>query len=223
MTARRCTALAAALAALVVPAAAQADGDPASDVLLGRDAYLPYAPPPSNALADTLLRLLEQARRRGYPMKVALIQTRGDLGAYPELFAHPDRYVRLLRREIAFRVRHPHLLVIMARGGAAGSNLGDGAGVVGEIAPDPAQRSDGLVRAAIDAVARIAAANGHQLDVQAARHADPAAAASGEEGGRWRPWAYAGSGLAVLAGLVLVGLSLLRPLGRSRRPGRQRP
>jgi hypothetical protein len=47
VTARRCTALAAALVALVVPATALADGDPASDVLLGRDAYLPYAPPPS--------------------------------------------------------------------------------------------------------------------------------------------------------------------------------
>ena len=49
--ARRATALLAVIAVLAIPATAGADGDPASDVLLSTDVYLPYFPPPSKALA----------------------------------------------------------------------------------------------------------------------------------------------------------------------------
>ena len=59
MTPRRATALLAAAAVLLAPAAARADGDPASDVLLVQDAYLPVLPgaregarPDADAAAD---------------------------------------------------------------------------------------------------------------------------------------------------------------------------
>ena len=41
---RRALLTAVLIAALAIPAAARADGDPASDVLLLQDAYLPYSP-----------------------------------------------------------------------------------------------------------------------------------------------------------------------------------
>ncbi len=105
--ARRATALLTIVAAMIAPAAARADGDPASDVLLLQDAYLPYFPAPAKPLGQTLQRLLDQVRKGGYPIKVALIQSQGDLGAYPELFDKPGPYAKLLASEIAFKVKRP--------------------------------------------------------------------------------------------------------------------
>jgi hypothetical protein len=167
--ARRATALLMAMTALVTVGAADlalADGDPASDVLLFQDAYLPYFPPPSKPEAQTLSRLLGQVRRDGYPMKVALIQSNGDLGAYPDLLGRPDDYAKLLESELAIRVKKPHLLIVMADGGLAGRNLGpDAERILDGIEIDTAAESDGLVRAALRAVAEIASANGHETAV----------------------------------------------------------
>lgn len=200
--ARRATALLSVVATLLAPAAARADGDPASDVLLFQDAYFPYFPPPAKPLAHTLSRLLEDVRDRGYPMKVAMIETRGDLGAYPDLFDRPAAYARLLESEIAFRVKKPHLLIVMP-GGLAGRNLGPEAdGILAQIEADQAAKSDGLVRAALEAVARIATANGHPTQV-------PEVAADAKRGdGSSNTALYVVAGLIVLLGLALIVISL---------------
>jgi hypothetical protein len=39
---------------MLAPAAARADGDPASDVLLGENVFYPYSPPVSTSLQQTL-------------------------------------------------------------------------------------------------------------------------------------------------------------------------
>jgi hypothetical protein len=211
---RRATTLISLVAALLAPAAAQADGDPASDVLLFQDAYLPYFPPPSKPEAQTLTRLLAQVRRAGYPMKVALIQTAGDLGAYPDMLGKPDDYAKLLSSEIAFRVKHPHLLIVMAEGGLAGRNLGKGADVVGDVRIDTAAQSDGLVRAALEAVAKVASANGHETavpDIKA--NAQPATG-----GGTSHVALYVIAGVIVVLGLALIAVSL-RIRSRRLRPG----
>jgi hypothetical protein len=205
--ARRLIAVVALGAALALPAVACADGDPASDVLLLRDFYLPYAPQPSKPLAASLKTLLVKARRSGYPMKVALIQSRGDLGAYPELFDKAPRYAKLLTREIAFKVKHPHLLVVMAAGGLAGTNLGPGAAVLPTIKIDRAKQSDGLVEAAIDAVETIAAAHGHEIAAEPPKK-------TRASGGSSHTGIYIGAAIAVLAGLGLIVMSL-----RGRRRG----
>jgi hypothetical protein len=112
-----------ALAALsLLPAAASADGDPASDVLLAQDVYYPYAPKASPQMSKALNGLLARVRKAGYPMKVALIQTPADLGAYPNLFGDTQSYANLLAKEIAFNSR-PHLLTVMPTG-FGGDNLG---------------------------------------------------------------------------------------------------
>lgn len=203
MTARRATALLCVAAALLAPAAARADGDPASDVLLFQDVYLPYFPPPSQAEAETLERLLREVKGKGYPMKVALIGSAGDLGANPDLLGRPDDYAKLLASEIAFRVKDPHLLVVMAQGGLAGRNLGPGIAALDGIEVDTAAKSDGLVRAAIEAVVAVAGANGHPTEVPAIG-ADPQPA---EKGGDTHVWLYVVSGLIVLLGVALVAFS----------------
>ena len=70
---RRAALVALAVLALL-PAAAAADGDPASDVLLAQDVYYPYAPKVSKPMSTALNGLLARVRKSGYPMKVALIQ-----------------------------------------------------------------------------------------------------------------------------------------------------
>jgi hypothetical protein len=160
----------AALLALAVlaalPAAAPADGDPASDVLLAQDAYYPYAPKVARPLATALDALLKRVRTAGYPMKVALIQTPADLGAYPNLFGDTQGYANLLAKEISFNSR-PHLLVVMPTG-FGGDNLGPKVDeALSGLDVDEAAKSDGLVIAGLAAVAKVASANGHPTPVPA--------------------------------------------------------
>lgn len=200
---RHATALLGVALALLAPAAARADGDPASDVLLFQDAYLPYFPAPSEAETDTLTRLLAQLRSDGYPMKVAIIGGIGDLGAYPDLFGRPADYAELLASELAFRVRDPHLLIVMPDG-LAGRNLGaDGEAVLAEIEIDTSDETDGLVRTAIEAVARVASANGQPTEVpEIAEDQEPS-----RDGGRSYLALYIVAGLLVALGIALIVVS----------------
>lgn len=203
MTVRRATALLGVALALLAPAAAHANGDPVSDLLLFQDAYMPYFPAPSEAEADTLTRLLARLRNEGYPMKVAIIGGAGDLGANPDLLGRPAGYAELLADELAFRVRNPRLLVVMADG-LAGRNLGpEGEAALEEIAIDTGDETDGLVRTAIEAIARVASANGRPTDVpEIAKDAEPA-----RDGGRSYLALYIVAALLVALGLALVAAS----------------
>jgi hypothetical protein len=204
----------AALAATLLLAgapAARADGDPASDVLPAQDVFFPYAPPTSPQLRTALSRVLAQAARAGYPMKVALIESAGDLGAYPNLFNQPQRYANLLSSELPTNphgsVRTPqHLLVVMPVG-VGGVNLGDS--VDQALAPvhvDPAAQSDGLARAAIEAVARIATANGHRVAVPPEAHLKLRAShRSTRRSGGTSAWVYIAPLALVLLGIVAAG------------------
>ena len=195
MTARRATALLALAAALAAPVAAHADGDPASDVLLLEDLYTPYFPAPKKELVAKLQDRLREARRAGYPMKVAMIQTPGDLGAYPDLFEKPAPYAKLLASEIVFKIKDPHLVVVMPNG-LSGRNLGHGGDeAIAGIEIDKAKQSDGLVEAATEAVEKVAAANGHPLPED-------------DDGGDSNTLLYVMSGVIVLLGIALIVVSL---------------
>ena len=198
MTARRATALLALLGALSAPAVAHADGDPASDVLLLRDVYVPYFPAPKKAAVADLEAKLRELRRAGFPMKVAMIQSPGDLGAYPELFGKADKYAKLLEREIVFKVKHPRLVIVMPQG-VAGRNLGaKGDAIIKAIKVDAAQKSDGLVAAASQAVEQIGAANGHKLK----------GTATHSGGSSDHTLLYVLAGVIVALGLALIAVSI---------------
>jgi hypothetical protein len=106
--------LVAAAVALVLAASAAADGDPASDTLYQQNAYIPYpAPPPADVTA--LKQAVTRAYARGYRVKVAVIATKTDLGAVPELFGKPDQYASFLGAELRGFYIGP-LLVVMPAG-----------------------------------------------------------------------------------------------------------
>jgi hypothetical protein len=109
------TALAAALAAAVAPAA-QANGDPASDYLPSADVFLSF----SEGVRETpsgkrLLETVASANKGGYRIKVAVIATPTDLGTVGGLFGEPQRYAEFLGQEISF-VYRDRLLIAMPAG-----------------------------------------------------------------------------------------------------------
>jgi hypothetical protein len=207
---RRIALLTAALALTAAPAAL-ADGDPASDVLPTQDAFYPYVPPASKPLVTALDALLADVRKRGYPMKVALIQSAADLGAYPTMFNNPQEYGNLLASELPTNPHGTvkdelHLLIVMPVG-FGGKNLGDRVDeALGPVKVDIEAQTDGLVRAALAAVARIASVNGVETPVP-----DEASADGG--GGSGKTILLIVLGVVIL--LLAVALMLVRRRSRA--------
>src|SRR5690242_20391107 len=111
----RIAAAVAVLTALVLgtgTVAARADGDPARHVLIAGNVFVGYgdaAPPPAGR---ELLELTAEARRKGLPIRVAVIRQATDLGAVPALFGQAQRYATFLGQELRF-VYHGTLVVAM--------------------------------------------------------------------------------------------------------------
>jgi hypothetical protein len=151
------------LAATLAPTGAQADGDPASDTLLGENVFYPYTPPVDRSVAGTLNAETAAAKRAGFPIKVALIASPVDLGVIPDLFGKPQTYASFLDQEISFQGAQPLLVVMPAGYGVAG--LKPPARLAVKALSLPAGRSStDLARAAVTAVARLAAASGHRVN-----------------------------------------------------------
>jgi hypothetical protein len=104
---------AAALLLVVLPGAARADGDPASDVLYTQDVFLPY-PPPAPPQIKALKRSVAAVYAKHYRIKVAVIAANSDLGAVPELFGKPTAYARFLGQELSPVYVGPLLIVMRA-------------------------------------------------------------------------------------------------------------
>ena len=148
--------------ALLVPAQARADGDPASDVLLLQDVYLPYAPGVPAPLAKTITDLLKTTRKAGFPLKVAIIADPKDLGAVPQYFGKPQEYAPFLQSEIAFNSKKPLLIVMPTGYGAAALPKGSESGLEGLDPPKSAAGED-LGRSAVTAIVKLSAAAGHPV------------------------------------------------------------
>ena len=190
--------LAAALA--LVPSVARADGDPASDVLLLQDVYLPYAPGVPGPLGKTITNLLKTTRKAGFPLKVAIIADRKDLGTVPQFFGKPQSYAPFLQSEIAFNSKRP-LLVVMPTGyGAAALPTGTETGLQG-LAPPKSAGGEDMGRSAVAAIVKLSAAAGHPVP------APKVPTAGGGGGGGTSPLIVFGVPVALLAlGGVLAAL-----------------
>ena len=149
-------------AALVLPSLAVADGDPASDTLLGENVFYPYSPPVARAVALKLDAQTAAARRVGFPIKVALIAGPTDLGAIPSLFGHPQAYARFLDQEISFRGAQP-LLVVMPAGYGVQGVTGPAKLALTSLPKPVGASSTDLARAAQTAVAKLMSASGHSV------------------------------------------------------------
>ncbi len=150
-------ALAIGLLLAVSAPSAHGDADPASDVLLGQDAFYPYQPPVTRPLETAMEKVLSAAGRAGLPLKVAVIGSREDLGAIPNLFGHPQQYAEFLDREISFNNRPPLLVVMPAGFGVVAAGPPN---VLAGFSVDARHGSYGLVSSAIDAVVVLVRAHG---------------------------------------------------------------
>jgi hypothetical protein len=146
----------------MVPAAVRADGDPASDVLLGENVFYPYSPPVSATLQKTLNAETAAAAKAHVPIKVALIASPVDLGVIPGLFGKPQAYAQFLDQEISFQKKQP-LLVVMSTGYGVQGMSAAATRAAASLSKPAGARSDDLAQAAITAVGKLAAASGYPL------------------------------------------------------------
>jgi hypothetical protein len=163
--------LLAALALGLVPSSGWADGDPASDVLLGQAVFYPLSPKVSPGQEAALEKTLKAANSEaGLNLKVAIIDSAEELGLVPRFFGHPQTYAEFLDREISFNQEQP-LLVVMAAGfGVMPTSFSKALAHVPLYAQ---QSSDGLVRSATLAVIAMAKQLGHPIaapSVTASKH-----------------------------------------------------
>jgi hypothetical protein len=176
----------------LIPAAARADGDPASDVLASQTLFLPADAGVGAAEQAELAGLLSEAARGGHPIRLAVIAGRSDLGSGTALWRRPEDYARFVGQEVALVYRGP-LLVVMPDGygfARGGTPVAGWAGIAARL-PSPNRR---LGAAAIAVVESATAAAGHPL---APVHA--AAAPGGRRGVDAVAWVAFGVGAGVVA------------------------
>ena len=162
---RRLTAAISALALVAVcwPAAALADGDPASDVLTSQPLFLPSDAGVPAAQQAQLTALLAAAQRSGYPIRVALIASKSDLGSVTGLWRSPQNYAKFLGQELSLVDQRP-LLVVMPNGfGLSGPAQPVARGESALRGISISAGGGGLATAALTAVQRLSAAAGHRL------------------------------------------------------------
>jgi uncharacterized protein GlcG (DUF336 family) len=161
----------ATLALLVAAPFARADGDPASDYLLGQASFIPPDDGVPTSYATQLNAALTAAKAHGYTIRVALIETRYDMGSVTVLYKQPEKYARFLGKELYF-VYKGRLLVVMPNGLAV-SNGGVAVpadqAVVDKI-PAPGANGAALAAAATTAVTKLAANAGAVFPVPPLGH-----------------------------------------------------
>src|SRR3954470_8777169 len=150
------------------PAAAQANGDPASDVLITDDVFLPYQAPSGGQVAK-LRRVIAAARSAGRPIRVAVIHDARDMGAVTNLYGHPQEYANLLSTELQNPVEpgargHQEGLLIVMPAGFGTKNVPEKVQHMLRGVELPSDASpDALVGAAGWGVQQVAAAGGKPI------------------------------------------------------------
>jgi hypothetical protein len=185
-------------AALVLASGAVADGDPASDYLIGQKVFYSFDAGIPAANAQQLQTMVANANRAGFPIRVAVIRTNSDLGAAYQLYRKPQQYAQFLGQELLF-VYRGRLLIVMPNG--------FGYAVAGKAAPAEKRRlaaiaapgNDGgaLADAATLAVQRLARGSGHDLPL-------PEASDSSATTDRIKIGVIALTGAIVIAAAILV-------------------
>ena len=181
--------------AATIPHSALADGDPASDVLATQSLFLPQDAGISPEQQGQLAGLLQAADRAGYPIRVALIASRSDLGSVTALWRQPQRYAEFLGEELSL-VYHGPLLVVMPDGFGfmwpSHSTPGGASTLAGLHVP---ASGTALETAAVSAVQRLAGAAGYSVSVPAGRVVGAAPGSS--DGMEWIVVALGGLLIAV--------------------------
>jgi hypothetical protein len=180
---------------------AVANGDPASHVLVRQQLFAPEDESIPLEDAEQLLAYIHAARRMGFPIRVALVGKRDDLGLLPQLWERPQRYAEVLGQELVL-VYKGSLLIVMPNGyGIArrGKPLPAEGARLGAIGV-PRGGFPRLPAAAMDGIRRLAAARGIRLA------ASPAPAPSKGGGHDSSRIALLAGALALLASAAVVAL-----------------
>lgn len=99
----------------VLGGTARADGDPASDYLLGTQVFIPFDLKIPKASQRELTSLVHDANTSGYTIRVALIGSAYDMGSVTSLWRKPKPYAKFLGTELTFVYKN-RLLVVMPNG-----------------------------------------------------------------------------------------------------------
>jgi hypothetical protein len=150
----------------VTASAAWADGDPAGDVLIQQNVFYGSKLDLRSKEAAQLMALTEQAKEKGYEIRVAALTAPEDLGAIGYLWDDPTNYADFLTAEIQ-SVYRERTLVVMPSGlgiwrrdhnSAREQRILDKLGGAGEDA-------SAVMPLAMDAIVELAAARGIKLTI----------------------------------------------------------
>ena len=156
------------LAGLLAAPAARADGDPASDYLLGQKVFFPYDLKVSPDSQRQLTALVDEANAKGYALRVAMIWSSYDLGSITALWRKPQVYARFLGTELRYVYKN-RLLIVMPNGfgfNHPGHTAAHGYATLSKVSITPG--AAGFVEATRAAVVALAAADGVKLSEAAA-------------------------------------------------------
>ena len=196
-------AAAAVLVSIFLVHDALADGDPASDYLISQPLFVTFKANLSGGDSTRLRELLEDAKAKGFPLKVAVIAGPYDLGSVPSLFGQPQKYAVFLGQEDFYFFKDP-LLVVMPQGHGLYNHgrpvpPGDRA-VIAKLPPPKTAEAGPLIAAAEQAVKALAARRGITLE-----------AASDQKGhSPWRDRLVIVAGVLVLVAVAIVVRMVVR-------------
>jgi cytochrome oxidase Cu insertion factor (SCO1/SenC/PrrC family)/thiol-disulfide isomerase/thioredoxin len=205
--------LAVVLAAGSVASVARADGDPGSDVLVYQDLFAGSSAGLSVQQQARLGDLLKAAGTARFPIRVAIIASRTDLGAVTALWRKPQAYARFLGLELSLAYKQ-RLLVVMPGGFGFNWPGHSSAAADATLARIPLGSGVGLFGATQAAVRALAQSGGVKLVTPThaggggAAGTDSVAGSSGVSS--TTPGESADSRVALLAavGILLVGVIL---------------
>jgi hypothetical protein len=185
---------------------AQANGDPASDVLPFTTVFLSIQDPKTSPAGRDLLALTKAAAKKKRPIRVAVIAQPTDLGLIQSLWQKPQTYAEFLGKELFQFGRYNGTLVVsMPNGyGINGPDAAKGKPVLARLPKPGTSDLERLGKDTADAVTKVAVANGYVL---------PASSENGSGTPGWVIVLAALGGAAVIAGTAFVALRrwLLRP------------
>ena len=144
----------------VLGGTARADGDPASDYLLGTQVFIPFDLKLPKSSQQELTSLVHDANTSGYTIRVALIGSAYDMGSVTSLWRKPKPYAKFLGTELTFVYKN-RLLVVMPNGfgfNRPGHSTTKEYATLSKITIGP--NAAGLLTAAEKGVQQLAAASG---------------------------------------------------------------
>jgi len=193
-------------AAGILASGAEANGDPASDVLPFSTVFLSIVDPRTSAAGRDLLAATQAAAKKKRPIRVAVISQPSDLGLIQSLWKKPQTYAQFLGKELFNFGRYDGTLVVsMPNGfGINGPGAARGKPALARLPKPNTNNLEQLGKDTADAVRRVAAANGYIL---------PASSDSGSGTSGWVIILAALGGAAVVAGTIFFALRrwLLQP------------